>query len=147
MDCHQNLMVRYLHHAQSFQKISSKSIHRFSSNKLTNRQTGHRPLPKFNQLFLIAFLTFPEKFIKNPSITFCLQTDRRTDRETDRQMNADENIIFFAKKKKWHPLNISLLDNTAGHSQCLRDLHLNGQIEHPPTRTTGIIKTNGSVNH
>ena len=65
-DHHQNLMARYLYHPQSFLKISLKSIHKFSSNMLTDRQTAHRSLPKSNQLFLIliAFLTFPENFIK-----------------------------------------------------------------------------------
>ena len=64
MDRHQNLMARYLYRVQSLLKMSSKSIHKFLSNKLTDRQTGHRLLPKSNQLFLIAFLTFPENFIK-----------------------------------------------------------------------------------
>ena len=67
MDRHQNLMARYLYHPQSFLKISSKSIHKFSSNKLTDRQTGHRSLPKFNGLLLVASSIFPKNFIEIPS--------------------------------------------------------------------------------
>ena len=63
-DRYQNLMARYLYHPQSFLKISSKFIHKFSSNMLIDRQTTHGSLPKSNQFFLISFLTFPENFIK-----------------------------------------------------------------------------------
>ena len=40
-DRYQNLMACYLYHPQSFLKISSKSIHKFSSN-LANRQTDRQ---------------------------------------------------------------------------------------------------------
>ena len=61
---YQNLLACYLYHPQSILKISSKSIHKFSSNILTDRQTDIGSLPKSNHLFLIAFLTFSENFIK-----------------------------------------------------------------------------------
>ena len=64
MDCHQNLRARYLYHPQSFLKILSKSIHKFLSNKLTDRQIGHGLLPKFNGLLLVASSIFPENFIE-----------------------------------------------------------------------------------
>ena len=40
-DRYQNLMARSLYQRQSFLKISLKSIHKFSSNMLTDRQTAH----------------------------------------------------------------------------------------------------------
>ena len=63
-DRYQNLMTPYLYHHQSFPKISSKSIHKFSSNMLTDRQTGHGLLPKLNGLLLVLSSIFSGNFIE-----------------------------------------------------------------------------------
>ena len=67
MNRYQNLMALYLYHPQSFLKISAKSIHKFSSNMLTDRQTGHGSLPKFNSWLFVTSSIFPENFIESHS--------------------------------------------------------------------------------
>ena len=58
-DHYHNIMARYLYHPQSFLNISSKSIDKFSSHMLTDRQTGHGSLPKFNSFLLVPSPIFP----------------------------------------------------------------------------------------
>ena len=83
-------MARYLYHPQSFLKISSKPTDKFSSNMLTDRQTGHGSLPKCYGLLLVPSSIFPENFIKSRLLAVTLLTDKQTQpsaKTTDRYQN------------------------------------------------------------
>ena len=56
----QNLMACCLYHPQSFMKISSKSIHKFLSNMLTDRQAAHGSLPNL----MACYLYHPQSYLK-----------------------------------------------------------------------------------